>query len=136
MKRVTDKLFWIVLVLLGVYVLYSKGYIMASFESVDPKVAYEMVENDDNVTLLDVRTPDEFKHDGHIADAKLIPLGQLANNLNMIDKSKKVLVYCRSGSRSVSAARILGNKGFTVVNMSGGIMSWKSDKLPVSMESN
>ena len=136
MKRVTDKLFWIVLVLLGVYVLYSKGYIMANFESVDPKVAYEMVENDNNVTLLDVRTPDEFKHDGHIADAKLIPLGQLANNLNMIDKSKKVLVYCRSGSRSVSAARILGNKGFTVVNMSGGIMSWKSDKLPVSMESN
>jgi len=136
MKRVTDKLFWIVLVLLSVYVLYSKGYIMASFESVDPKVAYEMVENDENITLLDVRTSDEFKHDGHIAEAKLIPLGQLAQNLNMLDKSKKVLVYCRSGSRSVAAARILGNKGFTVVNMSGGIMSWKSDKLPVSMESN
>ena len=136
MKRVTDKLFWIVLVLLSVYVLYSKGYIMASFESIDPKVAYEMVENDNNLTLLDVRTPDEFKHDGHIAEAELIPLGQLAQNLNMLDKSKKVLVYCRSGSRSVAAARILGNKGFVVINMSGGMMAWKSDKLPVSMESH
>ena len=136
MKRVTDKLFWIVLVLLGVYVLYSKGYIMANFESVEPKIAYEMVENDDNVTLLDVRTPDEFKHDGHIEDAKLIPLGQLAQNLNMVDKSKKVLVYCRSGSRSVAASRILGSRGFTVVNMNGGMMAWKSEKLPVSMESH
>ncbi len=133
MKRVTDKLFWIVLVLLGVYVLYSRGYIMANFESVDPKVAYEMIENDDNLTLLDVRTPDEFKHDGHISEAKLIPLGNLAKNLNMLDKSKKVLVYCRSGSRSVSASRILGNHGFTVVNMSGGIIAWKSEKLPISM---
>ena len=132
MKRVSDSLFWIVLVLLGVYVLYSKGYIMANFESVEPKVAYEMLENDDNLTLLDVRTPDEFKHDGHIAEAKLIPLGQLAQNLDMLDKSKKVLVYCRSGSRSVSASRILGNKGFTVINMSGGILSWKSEKLPIS----
>ncbi len=136
MKRVTDKLFWIVLVLLGVYVLYSKGYIMANFESIDSKVAYEMIENDDNLTLLDVRTPDEFKHDGHIAEAKLIPLGELAKNLNMLDKSKKVLVYCRSGSRSVSASRILGNHGFTVVNMSGGIMAWKSEKLPISMENH
>ena len=136
MKRVTDSLFWIVLVLLGVYVLYSKGYIMANFESVDPKVAYEMIENDDNVTLIDVRTPDEFKHDGHIADAKLIPLGQLAQNLNMVDKAKKVLVYCRSGSRSVAASRILGSRGFTVVNMSGGMMAWKSEKLPVLMSSH
>jgi len=132
MKRVSDSLFWIVLVLLGVYVLYSKGYIMANFESVEPKVAYEMLENDNNLTLLDVRTPDEFKHDGHIAEAKLIPLGQLAQNLDMLDKSKKVLVYCRSGSRSVSASRILDNKGFTVINMSGGILGWKSEKLPIS----
>ena len=136
MKRVTDKLFWIVLVLLGVYVLYSKGYIMANFESIDPKVAYKMLESDSNVTVLDVRTPDEFKHDGHLEDAQLIPLGELANNLNMVDKSKKVLVYCRSGSRSVAAARILGNRGFRVINMSGGIMAWKSANLPLSMESH
>ena len=131
MKKLSDKLFWVVLVILGIYVLYSKGIIMANFESVSPKVAYEMIQNDTNLTLLDVRTPEEFKKDGRIAGAKLIPLGQLSKNLQMLDKSKKVLVYCHSGSRSTSASRILGKNGFTVINMSGGISSWKSEKLPV-----
>jgi len=127
-----DNLFWVVLVLLGVYVLYSKGLIMANFESVSAKVAYEMIEkDDDNLTILDVRTPEEFKVDGHLKNAKLIPVGQLNQNLTMLDKSKKILVYCRSGSRSVHATRILIKNGFNPVNMSGGINAWKSEKLPL-----
>ena len=131
MKKITDKLFWVVLVILGIYVLYSKGMIMANFESITPKVAFEMIQNDENLTLVDVRTPQEFKQDGRIDGAKLVPLSYLEANLKMIDKSKKVLVYCHSGSRSVAAARILSNHGYTVLNMSGGISSWKSEKLPV-----
>jgi len=127
-----DNLFWVILVLLGIYVLYSKGLIMANFESVSAKVAYEMIENDDgNLTILDVRTAEEFKADGHLANAKLIPVGQLSKNLNMLDKSKKVLVYCRSGSRSVHATRILVSNGFTPLNMSGGMNAWKAEKLPL-----
>jgi len=127
-----DNLFWVVLVLLGVYVLYSKGLIMANFESVSAKVAYEMIEKDDgNLTILDVRTPEEFKADGHLVNAKLIPVGQLSQNLNMLDKSKKILVYCRSGSRSVHATRVLVKNGFTPLNMSGGINAWKAEKLPL-----
>ena len=127
-----DNLFWVVLVFLGIYVLYSKGFIMANFESVSAKVAYEMIENnDDNLTILDVRTPEEFKKDGRLAGAKLIPVDQLSKNLNMIDKSKKVLVYCRSGSRSVYASRVLVSNGFTPLNMSGGINAWKAEKLPL-----
>ena len=127
-----DNLFWIVLVVLGIYVLYSKGIIGANFESVSAKVAYEMLEKDDsNLTILDVRTPEEFKADGHLVGAKLIPVDQLAKNLKMLDKSKKVLVYCRSGSRSVYASRVLEKNGFTPLNMSGGINAWKSEKLPL-----
>lgn len=132
MKNIADKLFWVVLILLGLYMLYNKGMILAKFESVNSKVAYEMIEqNDGNLTVLDVRTVDEFKKDGHLVDAKLIPLQLLEKNLNMLDKSKKILVYCRSGSRSVSASRILSDAGFTVVNMSGGIIDWKAEKLPL-----
>jgi rhodanese-related sulfurtransferase len=131
MKNLSDKLFYVVIAIMGVYLLYSKGLIFANFESVEPKVAYEMIQNDDNVTLLDVRTIEEFKKDGKIAGAKLVPLGQLSQNLQMIDKSKKVLVYCRSGSRSVSASRLLESNGFTVINMSGGINSWKGENLPL-----
>lgn len=131
MKNITDKLFWVLLVFMGLYLLYQKGIIGVNFASVTPKVAYEMLQNDDNVTLLDVRTIEEFKKDGKIAGAKLIPLGQLSANLTMLDKSKKVLVYCRSGNRSVSASRILESNGFTVVNMSGGLLGWQSAKLPM-----
>ena len=49
----------------------------------------------------------------------------------MIDKSKKVLVYCRSGNRSATASRLLSKNGFTVINMSGGMIGWKSAKLPI-----
>jgi len=132
MKNIADKLFWVVLILLGLYMLYNKGIILANFESVNSKVAYEMIGSDEgNLTVLDVRTVDEFKKDGHLVDAKLIPLQLLGKNLNMLDKSKKILVYCRSGSRSVSASRILSDAGFTVVNMSGGIIDWKAEKLPL-----
>ena len=127
-----DSLFWVVLVVLGVYVLYSKGLILANFESVSPKVAYEMIEkDDDNLTVLDVRTPAEFKTDGHIVNATLIPVSQLSKNLSMLDKSKKILVYCRSGNRSTQATRVLVSNGFTAVNMSGGMNAWKAEKLPV-----
>ncbi|CAA6798403.1 MAG: Rhodanese-like domain protein, partial [uncultured Sulfurovum sp.] len=97
------------------------------------KTAYEMIENDDesNLTVLDVRTPEEFKTDGIIAGAKLIPVDELNRNLDMLNKSKKVLVYCRSGSRSVYASRILEKNGFVPLNLSGGINAWKSEKLPV-----
>jgi rhodanese-related sulfurtransferase len=132
MKSWSDKLFWVLLIVMGVYLLYQKGIIGVNFESVSPKVAYEMIQNDDNVTLLDVRTIEEFKNDGKIAGAKLIPLGELPQNLNMLDKSKKVLVYCRSGNRSVSASRILDNSGFTAINMSGGMNGWRAEKLPIN----
>ena len=130
-KKVTDRLFWVAMIGMGIYLLYAKGLILTNYESVSPKVAYEMIQNDDNLTLLDVRTPDEFKKDGRIAGAKLIPLYNLEGNLKMLDKSKQVLVYCHSGNRSASASRILAKHGYTVFNMSGGISSWKSEKLPV-----
>ena len=130
-KKVTDRLFWVAMIGMGIYLLYAKGLILANYESVSPKVAYEMIKNDDNLTLLDVRTPDEFNKEGRIAGAKLIPLYNLEGNLKMLDKSKQVLVYCHSGNRSVSASRILSKNGYVVFNMSGGISSWKSEKLPV-----
>jgi len=132
MKKIANKLFWVVLVMLGLYMLYNKGIILANFESVSPKTAYSMIESDDgNLTVLDVRTVEEFKQDGHLANAKLIPLHQLASNLNMLDSNKTILVYCRSGSRSASASRLLSNSGFKVINISGGIIDWKSENLPI-----
>ena len=97
------------------YVLYSKGAILANFEFVDPKQAMNIIQNEENnMTILDVRTPDEYKM-GFINNSKLIPLQELSKRLDELQKfkNKKILVYCASGSRSVAASRILEKNGFT-----------------------
>ena len=102
---------------------YSKGWILANFESINAKQAITLIEQDENITLLDVRTIEEYK-EGHLRDATLIPVHALAQNLGMLktEKNKKILVYCATGNRSVAASRILEENGFTPINVKGGIM--------------
>ena len=108
---------------LVIYFAYSKGWILANFETITSKQAQTLLHNDSNVTLLDVRTVQEFKN-GHLRDAKLIPLADLEKNLDKLEaeKHRKIIVYCRSGSRSVSASRILEKHGFVPLNVKNGII--------------
>ena len=131
--RYTNILYWIAMAGLVFWFAYSKGWIFANFESIDAKQAIHLLENDDNVTLLDVRTIEEYKS-GHLRDATLIPVQSLSTNLGMLKdaKDKKIIVYCHSGTRSVSASRILVENGFTPLNVNGGISAWKSDGLSVT----
>jgi len=122
-KNYINILYWIAMAGLIFWFTYSKGWIFANFESINAKQAIYLLENDDNVTLLDVRTIQEYKS-GHLRDATLIPVQALSENLGMLkqDKDKKIIVYCRTGSRSVSASRILEENGFTPLNVKGGII--------------
>ena len=85
-----------------------------------------------DVVIIDVRTPEEYEKDGHIKGANLIPV-QLFRYIYLPGlRDKKVLVYCRSGNRSATASRILEQMGIkNVYNLKGGIIEWKSKKLPV-----
>ena len=74
---------------------------------------------DGSVTLLDVRTPEEFAQ-GHIPGAVNIPLDQLRENLDRLDPAKPVYVNCYSGLRSYIACRILSGRDFDCRNLSGG----------------
>ena len=83
--------------------------------------------------LLDVRTEGEYQA-GHLANATLIPVQELEQRLADLpaDKERPVLVYCRSGNRSVSASKILGQQGYKkVMNLKGGIQEWTRQGLPV-----
>lgn len=124
LKKSTNVLYYIAMIGMIFWFAYSKGWIFANFTSIDAKQAIVLLENDDNVTLLDVRTIEEYK-EGHLRDATLIPVHALADNLGMLkqDKNKKIIVYCRTGSRSVPASRILEENGFTPLNVKGGILS-------------
>jgi rhodanese-related sulfurtransferase len=80
--------------------------------------------------LLDVREPVEFRH-GHIAGAKLIPLGDLSVHLEELPKNREIVCICATGHRSVPAVRKLTAAGYTAVSLKDGMMAWQKARLPV-----
>ncbi len=84
--------------------------------------------------MLDVREDREYE-EGHIKDARHIPLSQLNDRAGEIQKykNKNIVAYCRTGSRSASACGRLHKLGFeSVYNLRGGITAWQRDNLPLS----
>ncbi len=76
--------------------------------------------------ILDVREEEEYK-EGHIKGAKLLALSTISEETAkevIPTKDTKVLVYCRSGQRSLKAAAMLHELGYTDVNEFGGISTW------------
>jgi rhodanese-related sulfurtransferase len=70
-----------------------------------------------------VRYSEEFD-EHHIPGATLIPLYELRNRMNELDKGKKYIVYCHGGARSAIATLILTQNQFDVLSLEGGIRSW------------
>lgn len=81
--------------------------------------------NQDDVILLDTRTVYEYSK-GHARCFINIPLDDLRNRLNELDKNKKVYVMCQSGLRSYLATRILTQHGFDAYNFIGGYRLYSS----------
>lgn len=81
-------------------------------------------------TLIDVRTAEEFGT-GSIPGAINIPVQELGRRLEKVPADKPVVVYCRSGSRSASAADLLKRRGYEEVLDLGGIISWSSSGYPL-----
>ena len=85
----------------------------------------KLIENDD-VQRLDVRTVAEYS-EGHIPSSININIFDdkfSAAADEILDKSRPVAVYCKSGRRSRNAARLLVKKGYTVYNLDKGILNW------------
>lgn len=80
-----------------------------------------------NLEIIDVREESEYKL-VRVENSKLIPMGEILDNLDKIDWSKKVILICRSGARSGYVAGILEKLGKDVTNMAGGIYSLELDK--------
>jgi thioredoxin len=83
--------------------------------------------------ILDVRTPEEIAQ-GYIEHASMIDYydEDFAQKINLIDKSKEIYVYCKSGGRSSSAAKVLKENGFTrIYQLDNGIMGWEDMGYPL-----
>jgi rhodanese-related sulfurtransferase len=86
------------------------------------------MEKGETLNLVDVREPHEFA-EGFIAGGKLVPLGKV-QTMQVEDiedmKDEEVIVYCRSGRRSMMACMILDQMGFKdTYNLEGGILAWQ-----------
>lgn len=82
---------------------------------------------DKSVQLIDVRTPAEYAQ-GTIENAELMDIysKDFEHQIDKLDNTRPVAVFCHSGARSMHAARILVQKGFPLVyNLRNGIISWR-----------
>lgn len=82
------------------------------------------IDGGDSFVLIDVREPHEYQICS-IPQAKLIPLGQLANRVSELNTTDEIVAHCKSGVRSAKAVDFLKQAGFKRVrNMKGGILAW------------
>lgn len=86
----------------------------------------EKIKNGEKVHIIDVREDVEVA-EGKIPEAKHIPLGDILNSLEKLDKNKDYYMVCRSGGRSSSACEFLINQGYNVTNMTGGMLAWQGE---------
>ncbi|RNI15830.1 rhodanese-like domain-containing protein [Methanohalophilus sp. RSK] len=99
------------------------------FSDVSAAEAFNMIETGD-IFILDVRTQSEYDN-GHLEDSHLIPVSELEGRLDEVPSETAILVYCRSGRRSVTASNILLDAGYCdVYNMEAGFNEWRSGGYP------
>jgi len=117
----------------GMLIYSFFGARLRGFASINPAMATRLINREDAV-ILDVREDNEYR-DGHIVNSVHIPSGYLKDRMKDLEKyrEKPIIVACRSGQRSSQASAMLKKQGFnSVYNLSGGIMAWKSDNLPLT----
>ncbi len=96
-----------------------------TYEHVDAKTAWSIMQTGGNHIILDVRTRKEYDT-GHIPGAICIPNESIAGAApeELPDKAQKILIYCRSGRKSREAAQKLADMGYSNITEFGGILDW------------
>jgi len=95
-------------------------------KEITPQKVAAQLKKGESLNMLDVREPGEWA-EGHIEGAKHIPLGLLLERQQELEPVQEIIVICRSGNRSGLACELLTEKGFNVVNMTGGLNAWTDE---------
>jgi sulfur-carrier protein adenylyltransferase/sulfurtransferase len=86
-----------------------------------------MQEAKEDFQLIDVR--EQYEYDEVNMNAQLIPMGELMERIDEIEKEKKVVIHCRSGARSANVISYLESQGFdNLYNLEGGILAWVAEQ--------
>jgi rhodanese-related sulfurtransferase len=112
-------------------VMYPKGQNMPQSEGqFRPRELAERLAQPDPPLLVDVREPGEWQF-CHLAGALHLPMNQLTQRLEELDRDREIVVYCHHGIRSKFAVDFLAEQGFQRVrNLVGGIDAWSVEVDP------
>ena len=87
----------------------------------------DKLQNNPQPFLLDVREPHEF-HYAHIEGSTLVPLNQIPQRFDELDRNREIVIICHHGIRSQQAANFLDHHGFEhILNLAGGIDAWSRE---------
>lgn len=127
MKRI-KRLLPLVISMLLLSSCTAPGGSEGSYRQISMDEAGEMMKNEKNYIILDVRRPDEYA-EGHIPGAINVPNEEIGTSeiSELPDKAQLILVYCRSGRRSKEASEKLVKLGYTNIVEFGGILDWKGE---------
>ena len=104
----------------------------AAVRVVEPAAAVELLDDESDRILIDVRTPEEFE-EAHLDGALLIDFyrDDFESAIDELDRDASYVIYCRSGNRSGQARQLMADLGFTdVADIDGGIVAWSAEGLP------
>ena len=97
---------------------------MAALRNVNVVEALELVAK--GALVLDVRESNEWEA-GHALGAMHVPLNEVPDGFDNLNKHQTIVCVCRSGSRSARAAVFLMEHGFDAVNLEGGMLAWSAE---------
>lgn len=101
-----------------------------SFQDVTPEQARALLDKDQSLTVLDVRTPMEFER-YHLPGAVLLPVQELPQRFTELQSDAAHLIVCEHGVRSQAACEFLHQRGFAaLINLQGGMARWVAERLP------
>ncbi|MDB4870632.1 MAG: UBA/THIF-type binding protein [Gemmatimonadales bacterium] len=95
-----------------------------TIQEIQPSQLASRLKKGEQLEIIDVREPYEWEI-GHIPGARLVPLGNIAEEIPRLDKRRETILYCKVGARSMYAAQQLSEAGVSDVrNLAGGILRW------------
>ena len=104
-------------------IIITKILIGGTLKSINTQELNDLFSKKSDFTLLDVRENEEIAI-AKIQSSTHIPMGQIVDRIDEIDKNKPVIVMCHSGGRSARVCVYLAENGYDSTNLAGGINSW------------
>jgi hydroxyacylglutathione hydrolase len=118
----------------GAGAIHESGLPVGTLSNISPEELAERLGHERDLLVLDVREPAEWT-EGHVPDARHIPMRQVSARLAEVPRDRRVAVICAGGARSSLVGSMLLERGYTdLVNVWGGMTAWAQAGLPTACD--